>query len=270
MAIPPALWNACDYVLKFNFKIAHIAGSVNTASDFLSRLELKVTSSDVADEEHFFFIQADKNDESEEQNIEPKEQSRQNAKQWVADEKPSSLRTSVEEFTKFDWNTTSYAMNGIRAKTSRARCRSCAEEYETQTPRPTTWKTGSVKYYQILIRKQLVNEVLCSLHGEFGKHPGIAKTRSAYRDKKYFPKMAQLIREWVMSCEQCIRESRIGRSFTRPPLQYPNDHITEPEDAMQTDLVPELPPSGGYENILTALDVFSRCLFAYPTANQDA
>ena len=42
-AIPPALWNACDYVLQFNFKIAHIAGSVNTAADFISRLELKVT-----------------------------------------------------------------------------------------------------------------------------------------------------------------------------------------------------------------------------------
>ena len=42
-AIPPALWNACDYVLQFNFKIAHIDGSVNTAADFLSRLELKVT-----------------------------------------------------------------------------------------------------------------------------------------------------------------------------------------------------------------------------------
>ena len=35
-AIPASLWNACDYVLQFNFKIAHIAGSVNTATDFLS------------------------------------------------------------------------------------------------------------------------------------------------------------------------------------------------------------------------------------------
>ena len=42
-AIPPSLWNACDYVLQFNFIIAHIAGSVNTAADFLSRLALKVT-----------------------------------------------------------------------------------------------------------------------------------------------------------------------------------------------------------------------------------
>ena len=73
-----------------------------------------------------------------------------------------------------------------------------------------------------------------------------------------------------MSCEQCIRESRIDRSLTRPPLQNPNKHITAPEDAMQNDLVPELPLSGGYGNIVTAMDVFSRYLFAYPTSNQDA
>ena len=36
--------------------------------------------------------------------------------------------------------------------------------------------TGSVKYYQILIPEHLVKEVLCSLHGEIGKHPGIYKT----------------------------------------------------------------------------------------------
>ena len=76
-AIQPSLWNGRIYVLQFNFKIAHIAGSVNTAAEFLSRLELRVTekihlenrevvqttpievttsSSDVVDEEHFFFL----------------------------------------------------------------------------------------------------------------------------------------------------------------------------------------------------------------------
>ena len=94
-AIPPALWNACDYVLQFNFTIAHIAGSVNTAADFLSRLELKVTEkirlkiredipiapievttscSDVADEEQIFFTHADDAKESEQQTLERKEQ----------------------------------------------------------------------------------------------------------------------------------------------------------------------------------------------------
>ena len=66
-------------------------------------------------------------------------------------------------------------------------------------------ETGSVKYYQIFIPKHLVKEVLRSLHGEFGKHPGIYKTILAYSGKYYFPKMEQLIREWVMSCEQCVR-----------------------------------------------------------------
>ena len=103
-AIPPALWNACDYVLQFNFKLAHIAGSVNTAADFLSRLEPKVTekirllirediqttaievttsSSDVADEEQFLFTHADDTNKSKQQTLERKEQSRQNAKQWL-------------------------------------------------------------------------------------------------------------------------------------------------------------------------------------------
>ena len=73
-----------------------------------------------------------------------------------------------------------------------------------------------------------------------------------------------------MSCEQCLRESRINPRLTRPPLQNPNEYNTAPEDAMQNDLVPGLPPSGGYENIVTAMDVFSRYLFAYLTSNQDA
>ena len=35
-AIPPAIWNACDYVLQIIFKKAHIADSVNTTAEFLS------------------------------------------------------------------------------------------------------------------------------------------------------------------------------------------------------------------------------------------
>ena len=38
--IPPPLWNACNFVLQFNFTIAHISGKMNTAADFLSPLEM--------------------------------------------------------------------------------------------------------------------------------------------------------------------------------------------------------------------------------------
>ena len=82
--------------------------------------------------------------------------------------------------------------------------------------------------------------------------------------------MAQLIRESVMNCEQWNRESRFDHSFPRVPLENPTDNNTAPEDAKQTDMLPELRQSAGYENIVRAMHVFSRYLFAYPTSNQDA
>ena len=135
-AIPPSLWNACDYVLQFNFKIAHIAVSVNTAADFLSRLELKVTekihlkiregvsttrievttsSSDVADEEQVFFTQTDDQDETAEQILQRKGKSREKTAEWVLNQEPSSMKPSIKEFTKIDVNTTSYSLHGIKA-----------------------------------------------------------------------------------------------------------------------------------------------------------
>ena len=216
------------------------------------------------------------------------------------------MKPSIKEFTKIDGNTTSYSLHGIKANArirveqdadlvlKNLKIKILGQPYDdvllTTDSRFKHYKanedriilkdellfrkyygqTGSVKYYQILIPKQLVNEVLRSLHGEFGNHPGITKTIIAYREKYYYPKMAQLIRERVMSCEKCIRELRINHRLTHPPLQHTNQYITAPDDAMQIDLVPGLPPSGGYENIVTAMDVFSRYLFAYPTLNQDA
>ena len=41
--IPPSLWNACDFVIQFNFIIAHIPGKNNKAADYLSRMEMDPT-----------------------------------------------------------------------------------------------------------------------------------------------------------------------------------------------------------------------------------
>ena len=82
--------------------------------------------------------------------------------------------------------------------------------------------------------------------------------------------MAKLIRQRVTSCEQCVRESRVDHEPTRPALQIASEHVTAPEDAMEIDLLPEIPLSGGYENLVTVIDVFSRFLFAYATSSGDA
>ena len=131
-AIPPSLWNACDSVLLFNFKMAHIASSVNTAVDFLSRLELKITekihlkiqegvqiipkevstsSSDGADEEQVIFTQADAQDETEEQIPHRKEQSQKKAAELVVNQEPSSMKPSIKGFTKIDGNMESRQMH---------------------------------------------------------------------------------------------------------------------------------------------------------------
>ena len=160
-AIPPSLWNACDYVLQFNFELVQITGSINRAADFLLRLELKVTekihpktredvqttpievsttSSDVADEEQIFFTQTDNQDETEEQILQRKEQSQKKAAEWVLHQEQSSMKPSIKEFTIVDVNTTSCSINGIEAS-ARIRveqCRSSTEEPKTQNTWPTT------------------------------------------------------------------------------------------------------------------------------------
>ena len=95
--IPPTLWNACDYVIQFNFVIAHIPGAQNTAADYLSRLEadpkdklvkkiredvqtlpieINVQSAGVSQEEQIFYPNDD--DETEEQYWARKEAIRKN------------------------------------------------------------------------------------------------------------------------------------------------------------------------------------------------
>ena len=84
--IPQALWNACDYVLQYNFVIAHVASSMNTAADFLSKTEVDPTeklemtirndirtkaveviiqSSGIVEKEQIFSLPGDENDENQ-------------------------------------------------------------------------------------------------------------------------------------------------------------------------------------------------------------
>ena len=93
--IPPPLWNACDFVIQFNFIIAHIPGKNNTTADYVSRMEMdpteklvlkiredvetrpievNVQSAGVSEEEQIFFTEED--NETEEQIWERKKQSK--------------------------------------------------------------------------------------------------------------------------------------------------------------------------------------------------
>ena len=114
--IPPTLWNACDYVIQFNFTITHIPGKNNTAADYLSRLEvspkeklilriredipltpieLHVQSAGVTEEERIFYTEDD--DETEEQIWQRKKQARDTPINQLPD-------ISFEKFTTHNSN----------------------------------------------------------------------------------------------------------------------------------------------------------------------
>ena len=129
---------------------------------------------------------------------------------------------------------------------------------------------GEVGQLQVLLPRQLLKVLLQSLHGTAGKHPGISKLMQEICQKYYFLSIATYVRNWVRDCETCIQDKRINNTRITPELIHIPEWDLGPEDLKQFDFLPELPPSGGYENIITAKDVFSRYAFVYPVSNPTA
>ena len=125
-ATPPSLYSACDCVLQFNFKKAQIAGSVNTAADFLSRLELEVrekfhleiredvqtTTYEVTHPAQM--SQTENNSSSRKKmvkltlkhkHLKGESNLAKKAAEWVANEEPSSMKPSIKEFIMLDGDT---------------------------------------------------------------------------------------------------------------------------------------------------------------------
>ena len=310
--IPPPLWNACDFVIQFNFTIAHIPGKNNTAADYLSRMEMdpteklvlkiradvetqpievNVQSAGVSEEEQVFFTEED--NETEEQIWERKKQSKAGLK---VDETVIQIDTIsenvVDEITNFTQKLR--RTNQILLEQSKdpillhLKAKIQNEEYSEEIlQRDIRYKhylnnldrivlkdeivtrqyydeTGQIKYHQILLPKHLLKELLQAIHGTAHRHPGISKMLQEIRQKYYYPGIAKYVKKWVEGCETCARDKRVPNNTITPELLNLPEWDLGPEDAMQIDLLPNLPTSGGYQTVMTAIDVFSRYLFAYP------
>ena len=310
--LPPTLWNACDYVIQFNFVIAHIPGAQNTAADYLSRLEadpkiredvqtlpieINVQSAAVSQEEQIFYTNDE--DETEEQYWARKEAIRKNP---TTDEPTVSIQTLSANLVKHEPDiqvrlrktnqvlieqSKDAVLQQLKAKLpdeeysenilqQDARYRHYANNLERIVlkdeilTRQYFDETGNVKYHQLLLPQHLLRELLQSLHGTAHKHPGISKMLQEIRQRYYYSSMAKHVKKWVEGCEQCARDKRVPNATITSELLNLPDWDLGPEDAMQIDLLPNLPPSSGYENVLTAIDVFSRYLFAYPLMDASA
>ena len=317
--IPPTLWNACDYVIPFNFTIAHIPGKNNTAADYLSRLEicpneklilriredisttpieLNIQSAGVIEEDQIFFT--DEDEETEEQIWQRKKDARSHPTNQVPD--ISFEKLSVHQGISSQQTTSQRLLNRttlaieqqndvilhqLRLKLQKddysetilqqdPRCRHYCSQIDRLSVqediviRDYYDETGNVQYRQELLLKHLVSELLQSLHGSTNNYPGISKMLYEIRQKYYYPGIAKIVKKWVLGCETCIKDKRTTNPSITPELLNLPEWDLGPEDALQIDLLPNLPPSGGYENIITALEVFSRYLFAYPVTDASA
>ena len=328
--ITPALWNACDYVLQYNFVIAHVAGSMNTAADFLSRtevnpteklemtlrndihtkaIEVNIQSSGIVEEEQIYILPDDEVDEN--QLWQEKHNVREQAQNETHNEPENDVNelstTTIEQpFHKptsgliscssglFKDNArirleqnNDVVLRNLRAKlegnpfdenelASDHRYQHYLQnitrieiKQEVLTRRYYT-DTGILSHYQILLPKQLLEKFLYALHGHNSNHPGITKKIQESRQKFYYPCIAKYIKKWVTNCQTCIQNKRFNNDLLQTELLNCPEWDLGPEDILQMDILPNLPTSGGYDHIITAIDVFSRYLFAYPATRINA
>ena len=103
-----------------------------------------------------------------------------------------------------------------------------------------------------------------------GKYRGITKKVQECRSKHYYPGLAKRIKQWVLKCEDCIKYKGINNNQIRPKIINNTEHVLGPEDILEIGILPNLPSAARYQDIVTMIDVFSRCLLAYPTQNVKA
>ena len=104
-------------------------------------------------------------------------------------------------------------------------------------------KVDEINHPQVLLLVQLLETLLNSLHGTTSKHPGISQMMQEIRRKYYFPSITKYVLNWVQQSETCITDKRINNINLRPDLLIVLEWKMGPEDAMQIDLLRELPTS---------------------------
>ena len=293
--IPPSLWN---FVLQFHFKIAHVPGRMNTAADFLSRLDISpkekvllqirediqtppiqvnIQSSDIHEEDQFYFSPED-DSETEEDVWERKQRARNKIYSPQEHQTESSAATNEtnsqtenlplvckniqdpEQEQKRQLHSDTSFPRSLRPHQDQdpvlrnLKLKMLKEPYDTELlnddPRAAKYLTqedritikdgllyrqyfgdnGKVKFLQVLLPQQLVDEFIQHHHGKYGKHPEIAKTIQQCREKYYFLGLAAKIANHISLCRKCAQTKRTPNSSITPPLIDMSQLALGPED----------------------------------------
>ena len=124
--------------------------------------------------------------------------------------------------------------------------------------------TGKIEFRQICLPKHLHKEIVYWLHNSpTAGHLGILKTVQEFRKRFYFPGFTEFLQSYVKNCLTCVQSKRVLPQHLKPPMHPISTLTSFPGDQLQIDIVGPF-PSPVYKYALSAIDVFSKYLFAVP------
>ena len=136
--------------------------------------------------------------------------------------------------------------------------------------KPKSVRAQNMSAAQLALPISMVKPVLQLYHeSAMGAHCGIQATLDLVREHYFFPRMSVIISDYVRSCHEC-QTRKVANTRTKMGIKsYPLP--TGPFQVWQMDLYGPLPvTSSGCSYVFTAVDMFTKVLFAEPLRNKDS
>ena len=126
---------------------------------------------------------------------------------------------------------------------------------------------GTVKYKQFSVPKRFGVELSsASIIQKLPEVLALPKPVEEFRKRFYFPNFTKFFISSIKNCLTCLQLKRVPSKFLKTPLQPGSSLNSYPGQTLQIDLVGPLKlPVRRY--VLTAIDVFTKYLFAVPLTN---
>ncbi len=113
--------------------------------------------------------------------------------------------------------------------------------------------------FQLVLPDKFRIQVTKALHDDLG-HLGTERTVSLIRDRFYWPRMAQMVENYVKNCGYCV-SWKSHRTRAAPLHQITSGG---PMELVCIDFLSLETDTAGFSNILVVTDHFSRYAQAYP------
>ncbi|CAC5405680.1 unnamed protein product [Mytilus coruscus] len=131
-------------------------------------------------------------------------------------------------------------------------------------------RASNLDNFQLVVPRLMRNLVLHMCHDSpLGGHSGIKNTIDRVREHYYFSMFSTIVSEYVRTCHKCQIRKTSSVHTKAGIISFPTPSV--PFHVWEVDLCGPFPlSSAGHSHIFTAVDMFSKLVFAVPLHNCDA